>query len=54
VACLAWVPSYARDEPAIIDIPFFYAYQLAWIGLVVVCMATAAALLPIPNSKGSS
>jgi hypothetical protein len=28
-----WVPFYARLEPALLGIPFFYWYQIAWIVL---------------------
>jgi hypothetical protein len=28
---LLWVPSYDRIEPALIGIPFFYWYQMAWV-----------------------
>jgi hypothetical protein len=28
-----WVPLYARLEPALFGIPFFYWYQIAWIVL---------------------
>lgn len=30
---LLWVPFYARLEPALFGIPFFYWYQIAWIVL---------------------
>jgi hypothetical protein len=28
-----WVPFYARLEPTLLGIPFFYWYQIAWIVL---------------------
>jgi hypothetical protein len=28
---LLWVPHYNRIEPALIGIPFFYWYQMAWV-----------------------
>ncbi|MGX1756082.1 DUF3311 domain-containing protein [Streptomyces lydicus] len=28
---LLWVSSYARIEPKLIGIPFFYWYQMAWV-----------------------
>ena len=31
-----WVPFYNRAEPSLAGIPFFYWYQMAWIGLTVV------------------
>jgi hypothetical protein len=46
VVGLACVPLYARDEPRLLDVPFFYWYQLAWVGLSMVCMAGAALLIP--------
>lgn len=30
---LLWVPSYNRTEPALAGIPFFYWYQMAWVGI---------------------
>jgi hypothetical protein len=35
VPCIAalWVPLYNHDEPRLFGIPFFYAWQLAWIWL---------------------
>ena len=46
VVGLACVPLYARDGPRLFDVPFFYWYQLAWVGLSMVCMAGAAYLIP--------
>lgn len=28
---LLWVPFYNRIEPRLFGIPYFYAYQLAWV-----------------------
>ncbi|MES1991673.1 MAG: DUF3311 domain-containing protein [Pseudomonadota bacterium] len=28
-----WVPSYNRIEPTLSGIPFFYWYQMVWIGI---------------------
>ncbi|GES30510.1 hypothetical protein San01_29970 [Streptomyces angustmyceticus] len=28
---MLWVSSYARIEPRLIGIPFFYWYQMAWV-----------------------
>ncbi|MDO8288341.1 MAG: DUF3311 domain-containing protein [Parvibaculum sp.] len=28
-----WVPSYNKLEPALGGVPFFYWYQMAWIGI---------------------
>jgi hypothetical protein len=49
VVGLAWVPAYARETPTFFEIPFFYWYQLAWVGLSVACMAGAAVLLRSPD-----
>ena len=35
---LIWVPFYDRAEPSLFGIPFFYWYQMAWIGLGPLCM----------------
>jgi hypothetical protein len=40
-----WIPLYARTEPRLAGLPFFYWYQFAWIGLTVVLMAVAHRLL---------
>jgi len=52
VVGLAWVPSYARVEPTLLDVPFFYRYQLGWVGICMVCMAVAELLLPSPDTGG--
>ncbi|MER7984450.1 DUF3311 domain-containing protein [Streptomyces noursei] len=38
---MLWVSSYARIEPTLIGIPFFYWYQMAWvlISTVLTCVA---------------
>ena len=28
---LLWVPFYNKVEPRVLGIPYFYAYQLAWV-----------------------
>lgn len=30
---LLWVPHYNRIEPQLFGLPFFYWYQMAWVGL---------------------
>ncbi len=35
---LGWPPFYNRVDPAVLGVPFFYAYQLAMIPLALVCM----------------
>lgn len=52
VVGLGWVPLYAREEPRLFDVPFFYWYQLAWVGVCMVCMTVAALLLPSPDPGG--
>jgi len=42
---LLWVPWYAKEEPALAGIPFFYTYQLIWVPLTVALMAVAHLLL---------
>lgn len=42
---LLWVPWYARTEPALAGVPFFYWYQFAWIPLSVASMSLAYLLL---------
>ncbi len=48
-AGLAGVPAYARREPELLDVPFFYWYQLAWVVLSLLCLAGAALLIPPPD-----
>lgn len=38
---LAWPPLYNREEPRLVGIPFFYAYQLLMIPLAACWMAIA-------------
>ena len=42
---LLWVASYDRALPALAGIPFFYWYQLAWVGLAAVLVGVAAKLI---------
>jgi hypothetical protein len=51
-ACLAapfvgllWVPWYARDEPRLVGMPFFYWYLFAWVPASAVLMFAAYLLL---------
>ncbi len=53
VAGLLWVPAYAREEPRLLDVPFFYWYQLTWIVAAMACMAGAALLLPTDDREGT-
>ena len=46
---LLWVGSYSRLDPALIGIPFFYWYQLAWV--VVSALCTGAAYLLIRREE---
>lgn len=59
-ACLAlpfvamlWVHAYARSEPPLFGLPFFYWYQFVWVLLTPVLMAVAYLLLrPKPTGDG--
>ncbi|MBB6351037.1 DUF3311 domain-containing protein [Nonomuraea muscovyensis] len=42
---LLWVPSYAREGPALAGMPFFYWYQLAWVPMSTTLMIVACLLL---------
>ena len=42
---ILWVPLYARSEPRLAGLPFFYWYQFAWIVLTLVLMAISYRLL---------
>jgi hypothetical protein len=41
VVALMWVPSYAKPTPRLWGFPFFYWYQLLWLFIGAVCVATA-------------
>ena len=60
-ACLAmpfvailWVPFYARTQPRLAGLPFFYWYQFAWIVLTVGLMLTSYRLLRRPAVGAST
>ncbi|MGV4929160.1 DUF3311 domain-containing protein [Streptomyces sp. BHT-5-2] len=38
---MLWVSSYARIEPTLIGVPFFYWYQMAWV-LISTALTTLA------------
>ncbi|MER5180463.1 DUF3311 domain-containing protein [Streptomyces sp. NPDC002896] len=38
---MLWVGSYAKTDPALIGIPFFYWYQMAWVVISSVLTVTA-------------
>jgi hypothetical protein len=40
-ALLVWPPLYNRAEPAILGVPFFYAYQVLAVPLAAGCMVAA-------------
>jgi hypothetical protein len=46
---LLWVPSYAREQPTLAGMPFFYWYPLMWVPLSIVLMLTAYLLLRTSN-----
>jgi hypothetical protein len=39
---LAWPPLYNRDEPRLLGVPFFYAYQLLVVVVAAACMVVVA------------
>jgi hypothetical protein len=44
-AAILWVPLYARTEPRLGGLPFFYWYQFAWIVLTCALMTVGYRLL---------
>ena len=46
VLATAAVPLYSRADPDLAGVPFFYAYQLAWVPLSILAMAAALRLSP--------
>jgi membrane protein implicated in regulation of membrane protease activity len=44
-AAILWVPLYARTEPRLGGLPFFYWYQFAWIVLTLALMTLSYRLL---------
>jgi len=42
---MLWVGSYAKVEPTLIGIPFFYWYQMAWVPISAVLTSTAFILV---------
>lgn len=44
-AALLWVPWYAREDPSLGSVPFFYLYQFLWVPLSVLLMTAAYLLL---------
>ncbi|MCK7624037.1 DUF3311 domain-containing protein [Streptomyces sp. RS10V-4] len=42
---MLWVSSYARIEPTLIGIPFFYWYQMAWVLISTALTAVAYRLV---------
>jgi len=50
---MLWVHAYARSEPPLFGLPFFYWYQFVWVLLTPVLMAVAYLLLrPKPTGDG--
>jgi len=39
VIATLWVPAYARATPALLGVPFFYWYLMAWIPISAACSA---------------
>jgi hypothetical protein len=52
-AAILWVPLYARTEPRLGGLPFFYWYQFAWIVLTAVLMTIGYRLLRSPRVERS-
>lgn len=46
---MMWVDSYARVEPTLLGIPFFYWYQMLWVPIT--ASLTAAAYLLVLREK---
>lgn len=42
---MVWVGSYAKIEPTLIGIPFFYWYQMAWVPISAALTSTAYVLV---------
>lgn len=42
---LLWMPWYARGQPALGSVPFFYWYQFLWVPVSVLLMTAAYLLL---------
>lgn len=38
-AAVLWVPFYNSVEPTILGFPFFYAYQMIWVGISAILTA---------------
>jgi hypothetical protein len=45
LVAILWVPLYARTEPSLAGLPFFYVYQFAWIALTTALLALSYRLL---------
>ena len=45
VVALMWVSSYAKEEPRLFGVPFFYWYQFVWVFLCAITTSTAYRLL---------
>lgn len=54
VVALLAVPTYARSEPRVLGLPFFYAYQLGWVVAVVVLLALADRLRRAGERRGGA
>lgn len=42
---ILWLPSYNRVEPLAFGVPFFYWYQLLWVGLSTLIIAVVLLLV---------
>ncbi len=50
-AALLWPPLYARHDPTIAGIPFFYWYQFVWIALSGLMTGCVAWLMRNPEER---
>jgi len=48
---ILWIPLYARTEPRLAGLPFFYWYQFVWIVLSAALMAVSYRLLRTPKQE---
>jgi hypothetical protein len=53
IIALLWVPLYARKDPELWGIPFFYWYQMLWVILCGFCTAGAYQFVQRARSRGN-
>ena len=52
IVALLWVPIYARKDPEVWGIPFFYWYQMLWVIICGFCTGGAYQLVQRDRSRG--